>query len=238
MRDSCRKRPAKDGAAEYFIRVRAGAAVALPAGGPIFCQAAVRQGGPVMDNEIRGVMTAIRGSQMLRLLLIGFLILLLLIPAAMIRGLVSERRSTNQGAVEEVTGKWGRMQVITGPALLIPYVQSRVELDNKGQKVVRAQTHWLTLLPETLVIRGEMQSEVRHRGIFTVPVYRMKLEVSGRFAKPDLSDLNVGAGEVRWERAEIGLGISDARAIQERADLTWEGRTIPFLPGTGAFDLT
>ena len=191
-----------------------------------------------MDNEVRGVMTAIRGSQMLRLLLIGFLILLLLIPAAMIRGLVSERRSTSQGAVEEVTGKWGRMQVITGPALLIPYVQSRVELDNKGQKVVRAQTHRLTLLPESLVIRGEMQSEVRHRGIFTVPVYRMKLEVSGRFAKPDFSDLNVAAGEVRWERAEIGLGISDARAIQERADLTWNGRTISFLPGTGAFDLT
>jgi inner membrane protein len=82
-----------------------------------------------------------------------------------------------------------------------------------------------------------MQSEVRHRGIFSVPVYRMTLEVSGRFVKPDFSDLNVQAGEVRWERAEIGLGISDARAIQERADLTWNGRTISFLPGPGEFDL-
>jgi inner membrane protein len=191
-----------------------------------------------MENEIRGVMKAIKGSQTLRLLLSGFLILLLLIPAAMIGGLVSERRATREGAVEEVTGKWGRMQVITGPALVIPYVQTRVELDNKGQKVVRAQTRRLIVLPETLAVRGTMESEVRHRGIFSVPVYRLRLEISGRFARPSLSDWNVGEGEIRWERAEIGVGISDARAIQEQTDLTWNGRTIPFLPGTGGFDLT
>ncbi len=56
-----------------------------------------------MSNEIQGVMAAIRGSQMLRLLLIGFLVLVLLIPAAMIGGLVSERRERREGAVDEVT---------------------------------------------------------------------------------------------------------------------------------------
>lgn len=191
-----------------------------------------------MSNEIQGVMSAIRGSQMLRLLLIGFLVLVLLIPAAMIGGLVSERRERREGAVDEVTAKWGRMQILTGPALIIPYVQSRVELDNKGQKVVRSQTRHLIVLPETLTVRGEIESEVRHRGIFSVPVYRMKLEVTGRFVPPNLADWNVQAGEVRWERAEVGVGITDARAIQERTDLSWNGRTIPFLPGTGAFDVT
>jgi inner membrane protein len=191
-----------------------------------------------MQNDIRGVMTAIRGSQMLRLLLIGFLVLLLLIPAAMIGGLVSERRSTRESAVGEVTSKWGRLQVIIGPALVVPYVQRRVELGNNGQKVVREQTHHLTVLPETLSVRGEIGTEVRHRGIFSVPVYRIKLEVSGRFAKPNFSESNVESLDVRWERAEIGVGISDARAIQEQTDLTWNGRKISFLPGTGAFDLT
>ncbi len=191
-----------------------------------------------MQNELSGIMTAIRGSQMLRLLLIGFLVLLLLIPAAMIGGLVSERRATREGAVEEVTAKWGKLQIMTGPALVVPYVQRRVELDKNGQKVERAQTHRLTLLPETLIVRGEIDTEVRHRGIFSVPVYRLKLEVSGRFARPVFSDWNVPAADVRWDRAEIGVGISDARAIQERTDLIWNGRTIPFLPGTGSFDLT
>lgn len=191
-----------------------------------------------MSNEIQGVMTAIRGSQLLRLLLIGFLVLVLLIPAVMIGGLVSERRERREGAVDEVTAKWGRLQIVTGPALIIPYVQSRVELDNKGREVVRTQTYHLTVLPETLMVRGEIESEVRHRGIFSVPVYRLKLEVTGRFVQPNLSDWNVQAGEVLWERAEIGVGISDARAIQERTDLAWNGRKIPFLPGTGSFDLT
>src|SRR5881409_177868 len=98
-----------------------------------------------MQNEIRGVLTAIRQSQMLRLLLIGFLVLLLLIPAAMIGGLVSARRQTREGAVDEVTAKRGKRQVITGPALVIPYVQRRVELGNHGDKVVREQTHHLTV---------------------------------------------------------------------------------------------
>ena len=191
-----------------------------------------------MQSEIRGVMAAIRNSQMLRLLLIGFLVLLLLIPAAMIGGLVSERRATREGAVEEVTAKWGKRQVVTGPALVIPYVQRRIELDKKGDRVVREQTHRLTVLPETLAVRGTIETEVRHRGIFSVPVYRLKLELSGRFSKPSLADWNVSAADVRWDRAEIGVGISDARAIQDQADLTWNGRTVSFLPGTGAFDLT
>lgn len=191
-----------------------------------------------MENEIRGVMTAIRGSQMLRLLLIGFLVLLLLIPAAMIGGLVSERRARRAGAVDEVTGKWGRLQVMTGPALVIPYVLRRVELDKNGKQVVREEARHLTVLAETLAVRGEIESEVRHRGIFSVPVYRLKLEVSGRFVQPKFSDWNVEVADVRWDRAEIGVGISDARAIQERTDLTWNGRTIAFLPGTGTFDLT
>jgi len=190
-----------------------------------------------MENEIRGVMTAIRGSQMLRLLLIGFLVLLLLIPAAMIGGLVSERRARRSGAVDEVTAKWGRLQVMTGPALVIPFLVRRVELDKNGKQVVREETRHLTVLAETLAVRGEIESEVRHRGIFSVPVYRLRLEVSGRFVRPEFSDWNVAAADVRWDRAEIGVGISDARAIQERTDLTWNGRAISFLPGTGAFDL-
>ncbi len=111
-----------------------------------------------MENEIRGVMTAIRGSQMLRLLLIGFLVLLLLIPAAMIGGLVSERRARREGAVDEVTAKWGRLQIMTGPALVVPYVVRRVELDKNGKQVVREETRHLTVLAETLAVRGEIES--------------------------------------------------------------------------------
>lgn len=191
-----------------------------------------------MDSEIRGVMTAIRGSHMLRLLVIGFLVLVLLIPAAMIGGRVRERRSTRSGAVDEVTAKWGELQVVTGPALVIPYVVRRSEVAANGQRVVREETHRLTALPETLTVRGQIDSEARHRGIFSVPVYRMRLEVSGRFARPALADLNVDPAAVAWDRAELGVGITDARAIQEQVGLTWNKGTISFLPGPGLFDLT
>lgn len=191
-----------------------------------------------MQNQVPPVITAIRGSQMLRLLLIGFLVLLLLIPAAMIGGLVRERRTTRGDAVDEVTAKWGRRQLITGPALVVPYTLHRVEKDAKGQRVVRDEIRRLTVLPETLSIRGTLDTEVRHRGIFTVPVYRLKLQIAGRFSRPPLAELDINASDVAWDRAEMGVGISDARAIQEQASLTWNGRASSFLPGTGSFDLT
>jgi inner membrane protein len=191
-----------------------------------------------MDSELRGVMAAIRGSHMLRLLLIGFLVLVLLIPAAMIAARVRERRSTRAGAVDEVTAKWGKLQVITGPALIVPYVVRRSEVDGNGRRVVREETHRLTILPETLAVRGQIDSEVRHRGIFSVPVYRMRLEVSGRFAWPDLAELDVDPATVAWDRAELGVGITDARAIQEQVGLTWNQGSLSFLPGPGLLDLT
>src|SRR5262249_4215186 len=129
------------------------------------------------------------------------------------------------------------LQIVTGPALVIPYVQRRVELDKKGDKVVREQTRHLTVLPETLSVRGEIETEVRHRGIFVVPVYRLKLEVEGRFARPDFPEWGVPPGAVRGDRAELAVGISAAGAIQERTAPPGTGRTISFLPGTGASDL-
>jgi len=76
---------------------------------------------------------------------------------------------------------------------------------------------------------------VRHRGIFSVPVYRLELQLKGRFLQPDFSDWGVAAEDVLWDRAELWVRISDARAIQNQAALSWNGAEVPFAPGLGEF---
>ena len=56
-------------------------------------------------------------------LLIGFLVLILLIPTVMIEDLVEERQTRQQEAISEVSSKWAGHQVINGPVVAIPYWQ-------------------------------------------------------------------------------------------------------------------
>ena len=176
----------------------------------------------------------LRRSPLLRVLLVGFLVLLLQIPIAMIYGLIGERQSTRGEAVKEVTGKWGEAQRVIGPVIAVPYLRRWVE-EEKGQQRVRTEQRRVAFLPESLGVEGRVETEIRYRGIFKVPVYRMTLDVKGRFAPPDLRERGISPEEVLWDRAQLWVRIADARAIQNQAGLTWRGRPIAFAPGTGDF---
>ena len=62
-----------------------------------------------------------RHSTILKLLGVGTLILVLLIPLAMITGVLSERLQRRNEAVADITSSWGREQNVIGPVFGIPY---------------------------------------------------------------------------------------------------------------------
>ncbi len=163
------------------------------------------------------------------------LVLLLQIPVVLISQLVEERQERRQAAVDEVSSKWGKAQSITGPALVLPYTHRITETVTGGQPVTRTETRNAVFLPESLHITGALDSDVRHRGIFSVPVYTLGLVAEGEFIKPRLSELGIEASAVDWKRAHLAVGISDARAIQAATTLTWNDARVAFLPGSGGF---
>jgi inner membrane protein len=172
---------------------------------------------------------------MLRLLSVGFLALLLLIPIGMISDLVSERQSRRESVIGDITSKWGNSQVLTGPALVVPYTVTWAEIGSNNQTISRTETRTATFLPERLEARGAVASETRKRGIFSVPVYKLKLSVEGEFARPDFASLGIEPASIAWDRAQLAVGIADARAIQEETSVDWNGKKSAFLPGTGSF---
>ena len=182
------------------------------------------------------VAAAERPSPLLRLALLALLVVLLQIPILAIAHLVHERQTRRDAAVAEVSGKWGRSQSLTGPVLSVPYRIREERVRPDGVHVVSERIARATFLPEDLSVRGTLVPETRRRGIFAIPVYALDLAFEGSFAPPDVGALGLADADMDWEHAEVALGVSDVRAIQERTSLTWGGAPVEFLPGAGNLD--
>lgn len=153
----------------------------------------------------------LKNSVGLRLIIIGALSLVLLIPAALIQGLISEREQRRDNAVFEVSDKWGRPQIIAGPILTVPY--KKLVKDEKDKLV--AVIEYAHFLPEQLSIDAELFPELRYRGIYEVVLYNAKLRIHGHFAPLDFNQFSIVAEDVLWKDAILALGLSDLKGIRE-----------------------
>src|SRR4029079_12613720 len=134
---------------------------------------------------------------------IGFIILILMIPSVMIMALVGERAQRMRSVVSEVSSKWGEVQTLAGPYISIPYYE---EIKKAGDK-----TEWIekemNYFPNALQVDGSLEPIVRKRSIFKVMLYQSDLKLSGHFDYPNLAALQISPDQVMWEKATIHLGI-------------------------------
>ena len=175
----------------------------------------------------------IRNSVSFRIAIIGILALLLLIPVNMVRNLISERERVNEEAVLEVDQKWGEQQTIAGPILSVPY--KKYVINEKGERV--SVTQYAHFLPETLLIDGAINPQIRSRGIFDAVVYSSEINFSGKFAQPDILNLGIEDIEADWDNAFVSVGISDTRGIENELKLNWDNAEIGFKPGVQTSDV-
>ena len=181
-------------------------------------------GGLLAMTYVDQAVSGVRRSKLLRLCLVGALALLLLIPIVMIYGLVWERQTRHDSVTAEVAASWGNTQAVTGPALILPYTVRTVETSAAGKETERFDTRNGVFLPKTLAAKGRIEVETRSRGIFDVPVYRLRLSMQGEFGEPNFQELGIDPATIDWSRAHLAVGISDVRAIREQSAVTWNGQ--------------
>ena len=175
----------------------------------------------------------VRTSVMLKLITIGILILILLIPTSILQNLIAERQSTRDAAVEEITSKWGSGQTIGGAVITIPY--QTIQTDEKGNKSsIIAYAHFL---PENLSIMGSLIPEKRYRGIYVVMLYNAQLHLKGLFKKPNTDLLNIPKDRFMFSDAFISIGITDVKGIKEAIMLKVNGNILEMNPGIVSNDL-
>ncbi|MGB8192474.1 MAG: cell envelope integrity protein CreD [Chitinophagaceae bacterium] len=159
--------------------------------------------------------------------LIGFLILLLLIPTIMIQELVRERQSRQYEAIAEVSSKWAGAQSISGPVIAIPYWIPTA--DGKGGITRTKGTAYF--LPDKLVANANVLPEKRYRGIYEVMVYTSDIELSGAFGGFRFEDLKIEAHEILWQEAVVYLNINDVRGLKQDVTFKWGNKQVELVPG-------
>jgi len=180
------------------------------------------------------IMELLRNSHFVKVLLIGFIVLLFQIPISKIKGVIEEREQTREEAINEVTSKWGKSQVLTGPSIIVPYMNRFTTASSRSQSL--SSIAYATFLPESLKISGNLESQLLYRGIYKIPVYTMLLNVSGSFKAPDFSEWAIDAENILWDKAYLSLQVTDAWAMTKSPILSWNNKELNFLPGAGEFE--
>ena len=150
---------------------------------------------------------------------IGFLLLLLLIPTAFIRDLVSERQLRQQTAVTEINSRWAGAQTVTGPVIGIPYIETVAE--GSGTRDLK---RWTWFLPSMLDVQAKVIPETRYRGIYKVIVYTTEMQVRASFDSLHLAELNVPATRLLWNEAAVFFDLSDLQGLKEEVILHLSAR--------------
>ncbi len=121
------------------------------------------------------------GSTTAKLLILGVLSLLLLVPLNLIFGLVQERAGLAQEAQARIAAGWGSEQSVLMPMLRFEYTRERVQ----GETTVRERVeHFLS--PTRASVKAQMRVESRKLGIYSLPIYTSTQSIEGEF-DPTLS---------------------------------------------------
>ncbi len=187
-----------------------------------------------MASEPAGVSTSLKNDVNLavRYALVAILILLMLIPLMFVSGVSTERKSYYQSTIATIAKGWGGKQSIFGPVLVIPILREAVVGTTRMDPRVETERQQLIVLPDELSIKGHLSHQFRHRSIYTVPVYSVRLELSGNFDSILGKSVLNQKDTVLWEEAFLASSLSDVRGISDVSPLHWAQETIDFDPGT------
>lgn len=109
----------------------------------------------------------------LKVIVIGVLILLMMIPLMFISGGISGRLEYRDEATRKITDSWGGQIAIVAPMLNVPYIEKTY---NGG-----IETHYSKTAPAHADIAVDVKSETRYIGIFDVPVFTATVSIKGKF---------------------------------------------------------
>lgn len=157
-------------------------------------------------------------STILKLMMIGFQILLLLIPMGMVQGVIGEREQNQRSANADIARAWGGNQVLFGPMLNVPYKKNK-------------ETRYIHIMPSRLSVDVDIKPEVRARGIFKSVVYTSALTVKGSLNPAEAGKMaGIDPKSLDWAHSTVTMSLSDMRGMMEPPVALVDGKKLGFEP--------
>lgn len=160
-----------------------------------------------------------RNSITARMLVVGFLLLVLLIPLEFVKSLINERAYRQEEVVREINEKWGNEVLLSGPILKIPYkviFEEKIfnEKSNSYYTKTKESIENAYFFPDKLNIISQVDTKPLNRSIYESVVYSAAIEVKGNFPIIDFSDTDIADENILWEKATVLLKTSNLKGIK------------------------
>jgi inner membrane protein len=176
-----------------------------------------------------------RNSITARMLVIGFLLIVLLIPLEFVKSLIAERSLRQSEVVNEINGKWGNEVTLSGPILKIPYktiqeIRTFNEKTNAYQTTTKEHIKHAYFFPESLDIASDVESKPLGRSIYESVVYTADMNVTGNFPKIDFSESNIATDQILWDKATIIIQTSNLKGIRNTPEININSQSLQMTP--------
>jgi inner membrane protein len=177
----------------------------------------------------------------IKLAIIGFVTMFLLIPLNIISGKIFERAQFLIAAKNSISQSWTANQTVMSAMIVIPYeVINKVSVVDKITKNKALHVNKITkhkfIIPDKINITSSIANDVRLKGIYKVPVYTARLNISGNILRSDLEkvlkNIEKEANGGVINKPYLTTTVSDPRGINSIPTLQWQGKQISFEPGS------
>ncbi len=173
----------------------------------------------------------------IKLLFVGLVGFVLLVPLLMVYALVSDRQHQARVAQDSITAGWGGPQTLSGPVLIVPYDEETTQTENRnGQTVTRRITsrRELVIAPTRHGVETSLEPELRKKSIYETVTYLAETSGEAMFELPDdLDRLDIERASLRLAEAELRFGVSDPRGLQGDAKASTGQESLTLKPGRG-----
>ncbi|MEM7187286.1 MAG: cell envelope integrity protein CreD [Bacteroidota bacterium] len=172
-----------------------------------------------------------------RMLVVGFLLVILLIPLQFVKELISERAFRQQEVVRDINSKWGKEVVLSGPVLKIPYktykeekvyIQKTKSYEIKTEEILNEAY----LFPDALYIDStvKIKEEPLQRGIYESAVYTAQIGVKGNFPPIDFTEQDILPGDIIWDKITLLIRSSNLKGVKDNLEVQVGDQVLAMAP--------
>lgn len=175
---------------------------------------------------------------LLKILMVVGMTILLLVPLMMIRGTIQERQYYRDEAVRTVARSTAGGQALSGPVLVVPYVET-IEVEEKNDKgeVIRkvkrdGESGQWVFFPVGMDLRGVIEPRSKFLGLHEVRSYEFESTTIAHFRANIPADENPELPK-KIGRPWLNYGIADVRGLAGVPKLTIGGADVKLERGLG-----
>lgn len=174
-------------------------------------------------------------SSTAKIILVGLLTLVLLIPLQYVKSLINERAERQEDVVTEINQKWGGNVFFYGPVLKVPYKQitETTNIDPATKKAVTQQKafrEYAYFFPENLKMTAGVPTKGLNRNNYESAVFDSKMNFKGNYTTPDFTSQNIGDTNVEWEKATVLIETTNLKGITGGVTIKLNGKDYAFEP--------